>query len=608
MQTTSRRPAQSTVAAGLAASAVLLSATLVALGATPLPLLVSVCAAVWLCLLARTGGSLALAVAVVLIGSVGFSLFVLSGLAGRGLATVQTCGLVVLGLGAATLALLRPAPLHLQLTRARLALLGSLTGPAVWLTAWALASRRDSSFGIAWVMSGDARSNFLGARAKLVAGGPPLGEIKLAPLTQSYLAYFIAPGRSGADGVQLLVHDLSRIAQAWSAFIVVGCFFTGLLAGILTRSDTPVTRLLATSGASVLPLSWFVLGPALENGFTNVSLALAIAGASWVIVAQHHKAPAIAALALAGSAGLLLTTWYPLALLPAGMLLAVLAREASASPEPRAHRRLYFSAMALTLAAIGALVVFPLISKPVGDFLAMEGGIYPLPHWAFLITACLALALAASNERTESTSALLWATAVSLVACLAMLGVMLLLRHNAGVLMWGYYPVKYAGMLASAFAFLLVSLLAAMASRAPSARSRMAAILAVTVATAALTTTLVAVPGSKSPVRFLVDGWGGPNGTVVDQVIAASERGPDRVLWNYYDAPNDRIGNFWLTVASATRPDTVGWSLAYDPASLGSLCALGQAGSITAVTRDQSLEESLEQTCPDSSVSVEVIG
>lgn len=78
-----------------------------------------------------------------MLGTMGYVLFTLSGLAGGGLATAQTRALVVAGLGAATLALVRPTPPPLMLTRTRLALLGSLTGPAVWLATLARASRRD---------------------------------------------------------------------------------------------------------------------------------------------------------------------------------------------------------------------------------------------------------------------------------------------------------------------------------------------------------------------------------------------------------------------------------------------------------------------------------
>lgn len=580
------------------------SGVAMAMGGTPLPFLISVCVALTVSFKPSAGGALALPAAILGTGLASFGLLLVSGFLGDHLVAVQAVGLGFLGLVASGVIAMDPRPLDLAPTRSRAALVGALVGPTVWLAGLAAAWRKDSSYAIAWTMSGDARPNFLGGRVHADQGGILLRELRGAPATQGLMSVFMAPGRDWQNGIELLMHDVVRVTQAWTVFITLTCLLMGLLAALFTRSETPITRVGVAAGASLVPLSWYVLGSGLENGFANASLALALVSATWIIVAFAQHSRPVAVSGLVAGLVLLLETWYPMAVLPAAMLVAVLMTWATAPQITSRQRALAVMVGAFFAAVTAGLICLPLVSQEVQKALALEGGIYGLPRYFFLVAGGVAVVLAAGAVQERSGTTLFWATSLTVVASVGMV-IVLLWTRRATPLLWGYYPVKFAWLLASAFLMIVVALLAFGLSRAPRPHQRGIGFLAGCLAAWALGATLTIVPGAMNPVRFIQLGWGGPNGFVVDEVIDASERGPNRVLWNYYDAPNDRIGNFWLTVASSTIPEAVPWAFTHDPTSLEALCALGRAGPVTAVTRDPALDEELEKTCPEAEVMVE---
>ncbi len=201
----------------------------------------------------------------------------------------------------------------------------SLTGGFVWVVGILVAAADPSSSTFGWVMGGDTANNLLFARTDLALDGVPLGpDRNPVPLPAVILALTMASGRANLSTAEFLAHDITALGISWGVLIFVLCALVGRLAARIAgsgRREVPVAAL-----ASLIPDLVCFRYP-IEYGFFNAHLTLVIVLAVFLVFLESRRAPGLALGLLAVAATLLLATWGPLVLFPAGLALVVVIRE-----------------------------------------------------------------------------------------------------------------------------------------------------------------------------------------------------------------------------------------------------------------------------------------
>ena len=302
---------------------------------------------------------------------------------------------------------------------------------------------------IAWVMSGDAQTNTVLAREVLSNHGESLG--KTATFTQDVLALAMSIGREGIPDTQLLIHDLTKISEAWAFMILLSSVLMGLIAwGLLSRTRNVVLVNFVVFLAALYPLSWYVNGFAIMFGFLNVSLASLLLSLTWLIWQQGSNSKLMGAGLQLFLSVLFLATWPPLVVIPLGFAAGMLAQS----------WRKKFSRVDIALVIIAALsfVVFAVVAiapslMKSGGGLQLDGSILDYRWTTFLLVVCLALFAAFSAMGTfQQGNNISWGLLI--FAASSSVGLAVLLWGNRNLeSIWIYYPIKFAW---TSGAFLLI--------------------------------------------------------------------------------------------------------------------------------------------------------
>lgn len=480
-----------------------------------------------------------------------------------------------------------------------------LLGSVVWIATLAVAQLLPGASRLSWVMLGDAANNVLFAREIVAAGGITVGPTENpVPLPAAVLGFIMSAGRDSTAPADLLRHDLTGFAVAWTILIVLCCLLAGALVAAIARrraASAPVTGIVGALG-SLLPLTWFFSGYPVEFGFFNTQLALIVICASLLGFLRSTQSPVAALVAQVLAAILLLAIWSPLVLMPAALGLVIVIRGWRVLLAARgASAVALIGSLVLGVAYVGIVVVPPLLRQ--AGFLAAIGGIIGFPKWLVVALAVIAVLLAVLAAGSLRDTVVL-GTATTAAACGA--GIAALLAASGS---WSYYPLKLA-WLGSAVLILLMAgnLAAALVSRVPH-RGAFAVLLP---SAALLVSAMVlwlpsaggAASGDTAVQRVLRGDYLGQGDEIADRVMALADPTVPRLLWSSGVA-GESVIDFWLLqLYSQSVDDTFELRVAaysmYEPTSIDDLCdtvsLMGEGTEV--ITADENLEDEMLQACP----------
>ena len=486
------------------------------------------------------------------------------------------------------------------------------------------------NYGIAWAMSGDARNHVLIARAVLHDGGLTIRELRSYPaLINDLIGQGSgAGGRDGLSPGQLLLHDASALAVIYVVSgIAIGVLFIAALLELLPRATATKPRLppsitlvaLASAATSASPL---VLGTALIGGFVTAYATIPLLLACIVLALRFCTEPLPWTLVLLGSATILtLFSWPPIAIVPAILIILLgligLAQRHAGAEFPKAPKWAWIAAIIISLGALGAALVIVVVEwRPLRSEFASPGAIVA-PEMRILYL--LGLVAVGSLFAVKKRSRRLQYSIPILAVIIGVIAVKWLLTFPAS-----YYGTKSLWLLMScllwvAFVPALISVTGNQRGGGdlrwsePSRVIQAGAWSAVALIVIGLSTTV------GNPLTSAKRGWSQPSAAVVTETVAAGDEYHRFATWDWSDASDDRLGNFWAALewdssaAGDFLPGGPGLpqgfaSWAYtETGNTSQLCALAEGTPhLVIVTSNRSLTEQLKETCPKSGARIVV--
>lgn len=529
---------------------------------------------------------------------------------------VCLCGAYALAGVAACLGLIRWPATTTWTARGR-ALLGWLpaaAGAVVWGLTMLSAALVPGAGVLSWVMQGDSANNVLYAREMITRGGLQVGAgANPVPLASALMGSIMAPGRGGVPSSQLASHDIQAFVGLWAVTIAGSCLLSGALVAVVVRraGAGPLLAGLASAGASLLPLTWFISGYSIEFGFFNTQVAFPIVMAGIILALTTHRRPVLGLTAQFVVATLTLAVWSPLVLIPAALGLMIVIRDARRLLHTTAWERILLVLGLLQLLTYVGILVIPSLLTP-GNALSAVGGAFPFRKFMLpaLAVGTITLALVAFLRRSGRTRADIIAVSIASGAGLAALAVVS--GHPLG--QWTYYPEKFSWIASTILLVLLVGVAAAAVARWVRPRSLE---LSVSVLTAALICAFLGwAPASgqgylaKSPTeRILEGGYSGHGDDVARLVFRLSDLERPAILIRSGE-PDEATVDFWLLQlqANSLSRNFDLRRLAYylDPKSVADVCSAAHliGRPLVVYTADGALASRVAKTCGSESIDV----
>ena len=492
------------------------------------------------------------------------------------------------------------------------------TGPAVGAVIWIaviVASRLIPGSGAyGWVMNGDSANNILFARSDVAHAGIQLGSNENpVPLPVAILALGMSAGRGSVPAARLLEHDLTAFVGVWTATIALLCVMVGVVISSTVAAARPRLRWLVGALASVLPLTWLVVGYPVEYGFFNIHVALVIVLAAWLVFRLAESRPAIVWGALAVSCTLLLAVWSPIVLLPAALMVVVFIRSPRALWAPWKRDRALAISGTAQLIIFGVFVTAPSLFAQAG-FLAAGGAAYPFSKWLFVIVLASAAGIAILGRRSlgRLTS---WGLIAEIVAVVVAYAILVFAARGSAHPFSSYYQAKlqWVAMLvvgAMALSFLCGLISHHLRHRVPTAIALVGLTAATVVFVQLAPTNATGYPRTNPIILVLAGKSYGPKDRVAESIIRFADVSSPTIFWNSGRADESAI-NFWVLDMQSGR---VGEDFAlreaaygeYDVGKVADLCRIARlvGTPLNVVTADLRLSSELVAACPAARVRV----
>ena len=492
----------------------------------------------------------------------------------------------------------------------------STLGGLVWI-ATMIASRFVASANeLSWVMLGDSANNLLFGRELVQRNGIGIDITQNpVPLPASFIGIALDSGRAGVAADALSRHDIVAFATVWSALIVLTCVMCGVVASTIARSAGGRSLLVAVvaAGTSLVPLSWFISGYALEYGFFNTHVSLPILFAAFLAYLAHREHPALSLSVLLVAATLVLAVWSPLVVIVAGLGIVVVV---SQFRRLLATRGLPLVGLAIAMGQLlvyGLLLVLPSLLK-ISSAFAAAGAVYNFHKTMFAVVALALIGAAAVAYRRQLRDHVLVGALVVVAASALGLGALLFaVRDTPNP--WSYYPMKFA-WLVTVYAIVLII---GYASGAVARITRPVWIRGVGLAVVAalILGFLAFAPGNRSTdgvndaVSSVLEGrFIRPGDVVAEQIFEKATPEQATVLWQS-DNPDEGTINFWVwslwadSVTGNTPLRVAAYGL-YDHDDPAELCSIMgyMDGDVIVETTDDTVEPYVDANCPELNATV----
>ncbi|MET0820415.1 MAG: hypothetical protein ABWY58_05590 [Aeromicrobium sp.] len=550
-----------------------------------------------------------------------------------GLSLERSVPLTLVALSATALAVIWRHRDSLRLpTRSGFGLAASaLVVPVSALTAMVVIILRSGGTKISWAMGNDATFSLMIGRFIVEDGGDdPSKHLTSAPLTYEVLAAFMAPGRSSVDPRLLLTHDVDRVIQVLLLMLAAMSLLMALTVAQVVPRHRVVSRIVLSLVMGAVPWTWFVAGFGLKYGFNNALLTGVIVVAVWAAWIEGRSRPVLGTAVQAMAATALLATWAPLVLIPLGLGGVLLASSWRQHVRLRGFRLVAWIMPVALFAWYAIFATLPVFRESSGA-LANDGAIFA-SHPADAVTV-LGLALAIVILATATRQSSWQAVGVVTIGVTGTVGALYLVAQRvdnpAGL--WGYYPAKYAWLLAMFAPVVCARAIAERLGETSLSWARRGGLVA------ACSLVVLALMAQYSPpdLRSVSPQYKQPRPTpdwrlasVFPLVSIAADEGmsdfdpavqtlmrlsdPDRKIFvvRYSGASIDTFINYWLLWQAFDKNPLMNGGLAFaltrseDP--VGEVCAVVRTwgSGVEIITRDKNLQRRVRAACPDVDVTI----
>lgn len=599
------------VLAGVAVAGLIL----LALGNSPVLLVVAVLALAVLALGQRFEWATSVAAAVLLTLLGNTIVLRLLPLTGLDLGVTNTVVLALSAVGLLVWLFTRPEPLRLPNAPALVGAGAALTVPILTGVVVAVTLGFRTSMRVGWLMGTgtDVVWNTVASRFIVNDNGiAPWLNPNPSPLVNGLMASWYAPGRGAA--ADLLRHDVARQSELLILLFLLCSVLAGIVAARAVPPRRPVLRFVAGVFGSLIPLTWYLAGFVIRFGFFNVAVAVAILLCVWLLWTElpRHTAASIGLLLVATT--ILLAAWAPLAALSLG-----LAGVASLAHWRQLFRLRGLSAALFLMAVAQLLLYVLLVTLPDltrdGAALGANGGIPEITPLDVVLAAVLIFAFGAVAsvglaQRHELLGILviLFATVVGIVY--------LALQRRGMDTLWGYYPAKLGWLVSVLIVIVLAaSLLRWLGHERANGINTAALLLATAMVVGLIMAKVPPINRDLAGVLPLI-GIGltpesASDSARQDALFADADNGKKEIFARYSaSADDDAFINYWLLQLPSKSSDDPIRAFAYtlDSTNAEAVCAAAQAWGhdVVVVTRDAAFEQSLREACSSISLQVEL--
>ena len=513
----------------------------------------------------------------------------------------------------------------------------ALVVSAVVLVAYLILQHRGKNYGVAWAMSGDSRDHIQIARTVISSGGLTIHELKSYPaIVNSVSAIMsVAGGRSGLLPGDLMVHDAQAVASTFVLSIIgIATLFMAAVYQFVPKAvrelrRIPValtTTLLACAGIAITPL---MLGTTLNEGYLSAYGALPVVLAVLVLALALCDRPSFPMLVLLG-VGTVLTmfSWTMLVIVPGTASLVVALVYLRQVLVHRKHlgnylrdRWVWVLGATFSFGLIVILAIATVVQRRVLETqLSYPGAIVPPSEDLLFIFGLVSLGFFCVSPTSLRKIRLVIPIACAVVGAIAVHWINTL-AHNRGPA-WTYYAAKTEWLVASSIlwvAFVPIALYASKirgTTRNDSWQPVVGTIQALAFS-AIIYLLLTATTTLTSPIPIAFRGWTQPAAKEVSIVQQIGNMKAPFAVWNYLNAADDRLGDFWAgliwdtTRTGVRKQDPVGqyssfieWAY-FEQDTTPSICDVAKsAPGVIIVTSDASLKSAMMQTCPSARATI----
>jgi hypothetical protein len=597
-----------------AASSLVFGLLLFGLGITPWVAPIAVLFCLFLAIGQRTSWPFAIAASVIV--QIALIALIVRFTPSLGLGLVEGAGVILgtLGLAGLVAFALVPSPRVIGSRVLRVGL-PVIVLPVVLIVV--VAARSVATGDLEWAMHNDAVWNLISTRLIVADGGlDAIEHPNASPLTPGLLAVAIAVGRDAVAPADLLRHDVSRVAVFWLLASLGAALLAALIGARSVHGGTRIARIAGAAIVGVIPLTWFVFGFASQFGFYNATVTVLLLLASWLAWLEARVAPVAAAATLSLATVALLATWAPLAVIPLALAaMAVLSRWASLR-RSGGKARVWLIPI-LTILPVPFYVLFVTLPdlRRDGAALAVDGGIMDMGPGVVLAILSVTVAVAILNAVQRNQSHQLVGVLAVCGAAVVAGAYLIAQRAGAGASLWGYYPVKFAWLLAS---LLIVVLAASLAGEMAGLRGRPIAATAVAgVAVAVPVSLMLLVPPPTqlfhsllTPVAIATTSGVAAGSPAARELFDLAEPGRPTIAADYLDGAADRFLNSWLLqLESTASSDPIRlYSYVLDPENPEQVCEAAAVWNreVRIVTSSERTEQTLTDLCVEADVVIEV--
>lgn len=486
---------------------------------------------------------------------------------------------------------------------------------------------RGHDFGLSWAMDGDARNHAVIMRTILSAGGITIKELKAYPAMVNALGAILdgASGRANLRGGVLMARDVQAQAAVFVlSSIAVALLFIAAVTETVPRRPNYVRRLpryltVPLLACGSLGIGSFVLGLTLYRGFLSAIGSLAFVLASVVLgmrITRHYSDMALVLLTL--SLFLVVSSWTLVVVVPASALLVGCGIAAN---RLRLAHRTEWGKRASAVTGVTLLASLLCLGGVAGALfenrtnlvtvLSNHGGAEAPNPWLYVwlgVATLIVVVLAPGRQQR-------FVRLIALLAYVCAGGVVLWVRARDPISgSWSYYAEKMLWLATCSFLWVPFTLVTDLVRKVNDWYSKSGA--------RGLTVILVSVTGSAVlllgvsdqtvfplPFAWAIDGSANPSPREVALVIREANIGGSFVLWDYYQYPDDQMGNFWSALmwdyaANGTphlwpksHSSFEYWAY-FEDGTLASLCKAVTNDPLRVVTRNRNLLFNLRLSCP----------
>lgn len=466
---------------------------------------------------------------------------------------------------------------------------------------------------LAWVMRNDTVWNTVSARFVISDGGRITPDHpNAAPMTVWILALLMVAGRGEIPLTDLLSHDLSGVSQSLLLLTTFTAIFVALLALLGGTSRFKLVNFLIAAIGGSLPFTWFFLGYQASFGFINTAIALLVLLSLWSAWISRKQITIMIYPIIAVSSIVLLATWGPLVLVPAGILLSTVIEQRNTIFR---NLRELVSAGLSVFAVILYFLIFSFESlKSNGSALAADGGFFDFKPQYFVIVLFILFGIGYLNSLITENSNFF---GLVMMGIFGTLGVAILTFQRRFLPeIWGYYPAKMAWILSMFFILLFFVFASQILVKTIQEHFRASPTISLCLIVG-LVLSCMCLSGPPSfrdvftPISALSKSGLGNNSQLVTGISQLALPGSKNLVARFQASPDQDLfmNNWLLQMQSETDKDPVRWfSYFLNGTDNQMICNAIEAwgDDVVVQTKDLSLEEQLRSICTLQTFRVKV--